>query len=89
MGLKKYFRKILVRSKTDNALALLKEKYKQDYVSGKVCKLCQNNTVYYNDEYDAFYCINCNEWLEKNCGEPNCEFCKNRPEKPLEILKIS
>ena len=34
-------------------------------------------------EYDAACCPLCNEWLEINCGDPNCEFCFNRPTTPL------
>ena len=33
--------------------------------------------------YDAYYCVVCNKWLNPGCGDPNCEFCKDRPEKPI------
>lgn len=32
--------------------------------------------------YDAYYCIDCVEWLEKKCIQESCQFCPNRPEKP-------
>lgn len=38
----------------------------------------------YNDQYDAFYCDVCNVWLEKICSDETCNFCKNRPNAPLE-----
>ncbi len=36
----------------------------------------------YNEEFDAYHCIKCNQWLEKQCSDSNCEFCSKRPEKP-------
>lgn len=39
----------------------------------------------YDKQYDAYYCELCNEWLENLCGDPNCEFCQNRPKKPSMI----
>jgi len=47
-----------------------------------VCK-CGWAAVNYHKEYDAWYCPLCQEWLEENCGDPECEFCKDRPKKPL------
>ena len=40
--------------------------------------------IEYSEEYDSDYDVEANEWLEKKCSDPNCEFCKNRPERPLE-----
>lgn len=39
---------------------------------GKLCK-----------KYDAVYDEEGN-WLEEKCGNPNCFYCKNRPEKHAE-----
>jgi hypothetical protein len=39
----------------------------------------------YSEQYDAYFCIECNKWLESNCDDPNCEFCYNRPNKPSEV----
>ena len=36
-------------------------------------------------KYDAWACINCNEWLEPVCSDPNCYFCSNRPAAPYEV----
>ncbi len=35
------------------------------------------------EEYDAYYDEDTNEWLESKCDDPNCEFCMNRPERPM------
>lgn len=42
----------------------------------------------YSDEYDAYYCEECNTWLESKCDDPTCEFCTVRPEKPNEIKLV-
>jgi hypothetical protein len=39
----------------------------------------------YNQQYDCYYCELCNEWLEKKCTDPTCEFCTTRPEKPSQV----
>ena len=38
----------------------------------------------YSEEYDAYYNPTTNEWIESKCDDPTCEFCTNRPERPLE-----
>lgn len=46
---------------------------------------CQGDPeVEYNEQYDAEYCKVCRVWLEVNCGDPYCGYCKNRPEKAPE-----
>ena len=37
----------------------------------------------YSEEWDAWYDPNKNEWLERTCDDPTCEYCVNRPERPL------
>lgn len=39
--------------------------------------------VEYSHEYDAYFCMACNQRLEGQCGDPECEFCAGRPAKPL------
>ena len=39
----------------------------------------------YSEKYDAYYDEDTNEWLESKCDDPTCEFCVNRPERPLEV----
>jgi hypothetical protein len=31
---------------------------------------------------DCYACMQCDEWLEEKCTDPDCEFCKRRPERP-------
>ena len=45
------------------------------------CK-CGSQRKYDND-YDAYYCGPCNVWAEEKCTDPNCEFCPDRPEVPV------
>jgi hypothetical protein len=33
-----------------------------------------------NEEHDAYYCVNCWQWLEDICGDMSCSYCKNRPD---------
>jgi hypothetical protein len=47
----------------------------------RVCKICEKEVIY-NAVYDAFECLHCNIWTEETCGSVNCEWCKNRPERP-------
>jgi len=39
----------------------------------------------YCEKYDAFYNPKKNIWLEEKCNDPNCIFCKGRPNKPSEV----
>jgi len=48
----------------------------------KFCSKCKNSLVYYED-FDTYFCPKCNEWNEKKCSDPECDYCVNRPEKPL------
>lgn len=49
---------------------------------GKVCSKCKCNLVYY-DEFDTYFCPECNRWMESKCNDPECAYCPNRPETPL------
>lgn len=46
------------------------------------CSDCKFNLVYYED-FDAYFCPQCNNWTESKCSDPDCTCCPNRPEKPL------
>lgn len=46
------------------------------------CKTCGSGKIR-SEEYDAYYCPNCNKWLEGACSDPECSFCVERPERPL------
>lgn len=43
----------------------------------------------YNERHDAFYSPKKDIWIDKNCKDPNCEYCKDRPNKPSDIKKIN
>ncbi len=49
------------------------------------CEHCSSVILYFY-KYDAFICPECNEWLEKGCNDPECMFCANRPDTPLEAI---
>lgn len=36
----------------------------------------------YSARWDAYYCSECDKWFEGVCGDPDCEFCRGRPERP-------
>lgn len=37
----------------------------------------------YSEKYDAYYNEETNQWLESRCDDPTCEFCVDRPTRPL------
>ena len=43
----------------------------------------------YSEEFDAYYDDDTNEWLESVCDDPTCEYCTERPEKPLNMAEFS
>jgi hypothetical protein len=53
-------------------------------IQPETCKRC-GSTILYSFYADATYCGKCNEWLESNCGDPECEYCRDRPEQPLKM----
>lgn len=52
----------------------------------KNCKQC-GCSVCFNEGFDAFYCPECNIWLENICDDASCFFCPQRPERPLKKYK--
>lgn len=49
---------------------------------GKRVPLCVCGATGVRDEkHDAYYCPTSHVWLELPCGDPDCEFCPDRPEK--------
>lgn len=46
------------------------------------CSDCGNKKRY-SEDYDAYYCVSCNKWLENKCSDANnCEYCAYRPPNP-------
>jgi len=41
----------------------------------------------YSERWDAYYCKECDVWVEARCGDAECEFCRDRPERPSEMEK--
>ena len=39
--------------------------------------------IAYSKEYDAYYNQATNEWIDTKCDDPACEYCTNRPERPV------
>jgi len=46
------------------------------------CNRCGLRTERHPDSH-ARYCWRCNRWIGPGCGNPNCELCSKRPEKPV------
>lgn len=42
-----------------------------------------NEDIVYSEKYDAYYNAKTNAWVEDKCDDPTCEYCINRPDKPL------
>lgn len=50
-----------------------------------------NCKIGYSEEFDCYYCVSCDVWLEElaNCSDPECMFCTQvRPDRPSDIGKI-
>ena len=49
---------------------------------GLASKCICGSSLAYKRKWDAYYCIDSLEWVEKKCSDLKCEFCANRPDKP-------
>jgi hypothetical protein len=50
---------------------------------------CQTHHIAlsYDSKWDAYYCLECNEWKEPMCNDHFCVFqCYKRPNKPQKDL---
>ena len=45
------------------------------------------HTIKYVDKSDAYFCVECDAWLEIKCSDPSCRFCKGRDEKLYKHLQ--
>lgn len=41
--------------------------------------------VRYNCDYDCYYSVSQDRWVEEKCSDPECVFCPGRPDKPSEV----
>lgn len=46
------------------------------------CHVCGTLLLSHFD-YDAQFCPCCNLWVKEKCGHEECEYCADRPERPL------
>ncbi len=51
----------------------------------KITECGFNHYSEYNEKHDAYFCKECDVWLEKLCSDKACYFCTHRPEKPSGI----
>lgn len=52
------------------------------HVGDTLCPACGEHKIYHG-LHDAYFCARCNTWLESNCGDPDCDYCRERPVAPL------
>jgi len=41
-----------------------------------------NSKKLYSEDYDTYYCRECDKWLEEQCSDIYCEYCARRPLTP-------
>lgn len=51
-----------------------------------ICDMC-GEELDYNAKFDSEFCPKCNEWKVDTCGDPECVFCKDRPDRPSQVKK--
>lgn len=49
------------------------------------CNDCEKHDTgfMYSETFDAYYCKECNTWIDTKCSDPTCTFCTTRPKTPL------
>ena len=52
------------------------------YIDEAKCEACGVERIYY-EKYDAYFCAQCNRWLESLCPDSACPSCRSRPGSPL------
>lgn len=59
-----------------NYLKARKKQFQWSYigwvVKDSICPICSGSPLVLIDQYDAWACISCNEWLDKACDDPDC-----------------
>ena len=51
----------------------------------KITKKHMKSRAEFNERYDSFFNKEKDIWLEEKCDDPDCDFCKDRPNKPSEV----
>jgi len=51
------------------------------------CPKCGQSSTVFDFDHDAQFCPQLNEWIEPACSDARCEFCSNRPARPLERFR--
>lgn len=54
------------------------EDYQREGIMDRL-KYWENPENGYSEEYDAYYDKATGEWIEGQCSDPDCEYCKDRP----------
>jgi hypothetical protein len=52
------------------------------------CECLEKTNIVYDEKYDSYYCSECWKWVEKICSDEKCQFCSNRPKRPLKSENI-
>lgn len=42
----------------------------------------EGHRVGYSSKHDARFCLDCDVWLERKCGDECCFYCNRRPDTP-------
>ena len=75
----------IIKGKENGVLFINGQKF-DGIIDDMPCPKCSEFRIY-SDDFDAYFCAACNEWLESACSDTTCEFCKDRPDKPLDAIK--
>lgn len=54
-----------------------------------ICPLCGEKALIQFDQYDAWACMSCMEWLDEACGDPECPYCSIRPSTPYDAYILN
>jgi len=73
---------LVVTENSDRGVVIVEGREIEGFIDEEICVSCCQFRVYY-DDFDAFFCPQCNNWLESACNDSGCEYCSNRPVKPL------
>lgn len=49
-----------------------------------LCKCGMQKKPIYHKKHDAYFCEDCDQWLEDACEDADCQFCPTRPNRPSE-----